>query len=92
MASYLFWEFIILIASIWLMIILFAFYGWLLLKYQKRMMSDFLKIVEKREPDSEEKEEAPSVHLEISKDEPLSKYQNLNPDDQVDVSFVDTNE
>ncbi|MBQ3695854.1 MAG: hypothetical protein II938_02655 [Alphaproteobacteria bacterium] len=88
MAPYLFWELIILIVGVWLMAVLFFVYGWLLLKRQKQMMAQFLP---PQTPSAESKEPEAPVHLEISKDEPLSKYKDLTPE-EADVSFVDKDE
>ena len=90
MAPYLFWEFIILIIGVWLMVALFVVYGWLLLKRQKQMMQAFFKPTFMSSHGEEET--ASTVHLEISKDEPIAKYKNLTEEDQLDVSFVDKNE
>ena len=87
MAPYLFWEFIILITGVWLMAVLFFVYGWLLLKNQRKMFQDILNT--KASLPSKSSEDPPSVHLEISKDEPIGKYKDLAPDESVDVSFVD---
>lgn len=93
MAPYLFWELMMLVVGVWLMVIVFVIYGWLLLKRQKKMFAQILgttkvpeKVVE------EEAEKAPQVRLEISKDEPIAKYENFVPEEGVDVSFVDKNE
>lgn len=85
MTPYLFWEFVILIVGVWLMASLFFVYGWLLLKRQKQMMIQLFSL-----KCSEEKPVAKPepVQLEISKNEPLSKYKDVSPD-EVNISFVD---
>ena len=98
MAPYLFWEFIILIAGVWLMTILFFVYGWILLRRQKQMIDRLfsspkqpqLDQPERPQPDTEQPN-LPPRHLEISKDEPLSKYQDVSPE-EMEVSFVDKSE
>ena len=90
MTPYLFWEFIILIVGVWLMAILFFVYGWLLLKNQQKMFARLLKLTASTPAPSEQGEA--STHLEISKDEPISKYKDMTPDESVDVSFVDKQE
>ena len=52
------------------------------------MMAQFLP---PQTPSAESKEPEAPVHLEISKDEPLSKYKDLTPE-EADVSFVDKDE
>lgn len=88
MTPYLFWELIILIVGVWAIAILFFVYGWILLKRQRKMILDLMKM---QNIASDQKEESKPVHLEISKDEPISKYENLKPE-EADVSFVDKNE
>ncbi len=97
MAAYLFWELLILIIGVWLMATLFFIYGWLLLKRQKKMMTDFWAILEttKTLPPKELTQEEPEpepIHLEISKNEPIGKYQNLSSERPVDISFVEEKE
>ena len=87
MAPYLFWELVILIVGVWTIAVLFFVYGWLLLKRQQKMIRDFIGMQFSRE---EKLKEAP-VHLEISKNEPISKYKDLTPE-EAEVSFVDKNE
>ena len=88
MAPYLFWELIILIVGVWLIAVLFFVYGWLLLKRQRKMIQDFFKM---QSASVVEQEESAPVKLEISKDEPISKYKDLTPE-EADVSFVDKDE
>ena len=87
MAPYLFWELIILIIGVWLIAVLFFVYGWLLLKRQQKMIHDFLQTQIPLKP----QEETPPIRLEISKDEPISKYKDMTPD-EADISFVDQKE
>ena len=98
MAPYLFWEFIILIAGVWLMTILFFVYGWVLLKRQKQMIDRLFALPKQPQSDQPEKFQSDTEqadlsprHLEISKDEPLSKYQDVSPE-EMEVSFVDKSE
>lgn len=90
MAPYLFWELIILIVGVWLMAVLFFAYGWLLLKRQKQMMKELLTL--SQNPPEAPQNPEPTVHLEISKDEPINKYKDISPEQVADVSFVDKNE
>ena len=94
MTAYLFWEFVILIAGVWLMATLFFVYGWLLLKRQKKMMMQFLSLREsekiENKPKLEDEPKVEPVQLEVSRNEPISKYRDLPPD-AVDVSFVEDN-
>lgn len=99
MAPYLFWELIILISGVWVMVVLFFVYGWLLLQRQKRMIQAFLQQTTHNFPNALPTEQtvpiAPSDKVQemtISKDEPISKYKDLNPDENINVSFVDTKE
>ncbi len=88
MAPYLFWELIILIVGVWMMAVLFFVYGWLLLRRQKQLIKDLLPLIPaKINPD--QSESAPTIHLEISKDEPIGKYKDVSPENVEDVSFVD---
>lgn len=90
MAPYLFWELIILIIGVWMMAVLFFVYGWLLLRRQKQMMLELMHTkVEETTKETPEPATTPTVHLEISKDEPLSKYKDIAPETIEDVSFVD---
>ncbi len=90
MAPYLFWELIILIIGVWMMAVLFFVYGWLLLRRQKQMMLELMHTkVEETTKETLESTPPPTVHLEISKDEPLSKYKDIAPETIEDVSFVD---
>ena len=90
MAPYLFWELIILIIGVWMMAVLFFVYGWLLLRRQKQMMLELIHSnMEKTIKQTPESTPPPTVHLEISKDEPLSKYKDIAPETIEDVSFVD---
>ena len=90
MAPYLFWELIILIVGVWMMAVLFFAYGWLLLKRQKQMMQELLNSAPQEQPlPSSEDSPAPTIHLEIAKDEPIGKYKDISPEDVEDVSFVD---
>lgn len=96
MAAYLFWEFVILIAGVWMMAALFFIYGWILLKRQKQIMAQIFPSLKQTKSKAENPEAAPQPnptprHLEISRDEPMSKYQDVSPD-EVDVSFVDKSE
>ena len=86
MAAYLFWELLILIAGVWFIAVLFFVYGWLLLKRQRRMITDFLAMTQATAPT----EPKPAPHVEISRNEPLSKYKDIS-ENEVDVSFVDEN-
>jgi len=87
MAPYLFWELVILIIGVWSMAVMFFVYGWLLLKRQKTMMHDLIQ----NQMPSKSQEETSPIRLEISKDEPISKYKDMTPD-EADVSFVDQKE
>lgn len=102
MTPYLFWELIILITGVWLIAILFFIYGWVLIKKQKQMLHDFYQFLATQSPlqetppfqhnEQEEQEETPEpepIHIEISKEEPISKYENMNPQNPVDISFID---
>ena len=90
MAPYLFWELIILIIGVWMMAVLFFVYGWLLLRRQKQMMLELMHTKGKETTkETPEPTTTPTVHLEISKDEPLSKYKDIAPETIEDVSFVD---
>jgi len=93
MAPYLFWELVILIVGVWLIAVLCFAYGWLLLKRQQRMIQDlFVKLnlpsslPQKQEKSVPKKE---PVNLVISKNEPMSKYKDMEPDESVTVSFSD---
>ena len=92
MTPYLFWEFMILVVGVWLMVIVFVVYGWLLLKRQKQMLEQLLGQFSSEQLSalkmSTEPQMAP-VHMEISKEEPISKYENFVPAEGVDVSLVD---
>ena len=85
MAPYLFWELIVLIVGVWLIAALFVVYGWLLLRRQRKMIQDFIAL-QGAAPTPQE--EVPPLRLEISKEEPISKYKDLTPE-EADVSFVD---
>lgn len=105
MTPYLFWELMILITGVWLIAILFFIYGWVLIKKQKQMLHDFYQFLatqsplqetppfqhnEQDEPDEQEETPEPEpIHIEISKEEPISKYENMNPQNPVDISFID---
>ncbi|MBQ4471750.1 MAG: hypothetical protein II942_00670 [Alphaproteobacteria bacterium] len=102
MAPYLFWEFIILIVGVWLMVALFIVYGWALLKRQQHMIHAILEKLnladtptptpqpaEPAETQPESNEEKPKRHIYISRNEPISKYKDLEKDESVIVSFVD---
>lgn len=105
MTPYLFWELMILITGVWLIAILFFIYGWVLIKKQKQMLHDFYQFLATQQPlqetppfqqndqdEQEEQEETPEpepIHIEISKEEPISKYENMNPQNPVDISFID---
>ena len=89
MAPYLFWELMILVIGVWLMAVLFFVYGWLLLKRQQKMIQTLLAT--QTPSPAVSTNDAPLVHLEISRDEPIGKYKDLPPD-SADVSFVDKNE
>lgn len=41
------------------------------------------------ESDREPEIEQEPIHIEISKEEPISKYENMNPQNPVDISFID---
>ena len=74
MTAYLFWEFVILIAGVWLMATLFFIYGWLLLKRQKKMMLELLSLRDTQEEEkgeSQPEQKAEPIQLEISKNEPI---------------------
>ncbi len=94
MAPYLFWELIILIVGVWFMAALFVFYGWWLLKRQQKMMQTLLDQINPQQfekiPNLESKKKP--VELVISKNEPMSKYKDMEPDESVNVSFMDENE
>lgn len=92
MAPYLFWELMMLVVGVWLMVIVFVIYGWLLLKRQKKMFAQILGTVKIPEKTETELEKSAPVRFEISKDEPIAKYENFVPEEGVDVSFVDKNE
>ena len=100
MAPYLFWEFIILIVGVWAIAVLFFVYGWLLLKKQRTLVQRIEALYqpvstpsEKPQNAADDLPEKPSQqNIVISKDEPISKYKNLNPSEDVTVSFVDKNE
>ena len=91
MTAYLFWEFVILIAGVWLMATLFFIYGWLLLKRQKKMMLELLSLRDTQEEEkgeSQPDQKAEPIQLEISKNEPIEKYKDVSPD-EVNISFVE---
>ncbi len=92
MAPYLFWELMSLVVGVWLLVVVFVVYGWLLLKRQKQM---FLQILQGPMADQAKSfvagEEKP-IRVEISRDEPIAKYANFVPGENVDVSFVDKKE
>ena len=107
MKPYLFGELLVLIIGVWLMVVAFLVYGWLLLKRQKQMFAQILthlegktetpqsEETEQKEPEetqSQKNEEEEPVHMEISRDEPISKYENFVPGENVDISFVDKKE
>lgn len=108
MKPYLFGELLALVIGVWLMVVAFVVYGWLLLKRQKQMFNQIVDQLLKGQgtpatlPEAKPEEvvtEIPPkpettepVRLEISRDEPLSKYENFVPDENVDVSFVDKKE
>lgn len=103
MKPYLFGELLILIIGVWLMVVAFLVYGWLLLKRQKRMVNLVLERLPEQktapmspelpqEPEQKKVETAEPVHLEISRDEPIAKYENFVPGENVDISFVDKKE
>jgi len=92
MTPYLFWELMILVVGVWVMVVAFVVYGWLLLKRQKKMFVQLLQKVAGGETNSAVPPESKRVRLEISKDEPMAKYENFVPEEGVDVSFVDKNE
>ena len=93
MAPYLFWELIILIVGVWFMAALFVFYGWLLLKRQQKMIQTLLARTNPQHPTEPPAEELPKkpVELVISKNEPMLKYKDMEPDESVNVSLVDDN-
>ena len=92
MAPYLFWELLSLVVGVWLMVVVFVVYGWLLLKRQKQMFVQMMQgSVPSASKTSQSEEEQP-VRLEISRDEPIAKYANFVPGENVDVSFVDKKE
>lgn len=91
MAPYLFWELMSLVVGVWLMVVVFVVYGWLLLKRQKQMFMQMMQGEASEAKPAEPNEEQP-VRLEISRDEPIAKYANFVPGENVDVSFVDKKE
>ena len=92
MTSGLFWELMILVVGVWLMVVAFVVYGWLLLRRQRKMFVQILQMVSVSEPNTPDLPEVKKVRLEISKDEPMAKYANFVPEEGVDVSFVDKSE
>ena len=89
MTPYLFWELMSLVIGVWLMVIVFVVYGWLMLKRQKHMFEQILGTSGVSKSTETECQDTPPVRLEISKDEPIAKYENFVPNENVDVSFVD---
>ena len=104
MAPYLFWEFIILIVGVWVMAVLFFVYGWLLLKKQRNLVQRIEALyppaptLPHNTQDSsgglanDLPEKTSQQNIVISKDEPISKYKDMSPSEDVTVSFVDKNE
>ena len=102
MKPYLFGELLALVVGVWLMVVAFVVYGWLLLKRQRRMIDLVMQQLPQAQmgPAREQSaqitpikpETTEPVHLEISRDEPLSKYENFVPGENVDISFVDKKE
>ena len=96
MTPYLFWELLFLGIGVWMLVLIMVIYAWILLQRQRKMIDiiyDKLDRMEKKtsKPTQLLKDLRPALEEEvvISKDEPISKYKDVDLSDAAKVSFVD---
>lgn len=75
---------VLLTAGIWLVVVISLWYGRELLKRQRALTMALLPYIQKMEHDKKTMKA-----LNIGKDEPLSKYEDVTLPDEINISFTE---